>query len=155
MQATPEWMNSLTLQKQAVLLMALRGPDGLTKMHPTKYILQYLRAEVVKAAHKGRMLEINEHVPTMMTMRDVNGPGWLDAVRQFIEHADCLHHHYFMHFMHAVQVLGFEHPDGNSRQRWFDLHLKLCDVLHMQPESREQYEKRLGDFGRAFDEIIY
>ncbi len=36
-----DWISDLSLQQQAVLVLALRGPDGFPKQHPSKEVLYH------------------------------------------------------------------------------------------------------------------
>jgi hypothetical protein len=38
-----DWTRRLTLMQQAVLLTAVRGPDGVRRDHPTKLIIRFFR----------------------------------------------------------------------------------------------------------------
>jgi hypothetical protein len=157
----PAWVRHLTLQQQAVLALALRGPDGFPKFHPSKHILQYLRASIIKAAHLGRMLQPGEHIGSMMTLRGFDSPvfaggemSWSIALREFKQVEDELPIHYYTHIMHAAQVLGYKHPLELFRQRWFSFYLSCCDYHHVPPEQEEDMDARLSDFGRDQLEIL-
>lgn len=154
MQVTPDWMDKLPLMQQAVVLMAIRGPDAFAKMHACKPILWYYRACVLKAAHKGRMLEMGEHVPSLMTLRGIDESGWRNAVHDFFQVVDELPLHYFTHFMHGVQVLAYKHSDDDMKQRWLELYCKCCDYLHVPAEAENTMDHRLSDFGRPLETVI-
>jgi hypothetical protein len=40
---TQTWTHELTCMQQTVLLTAVRGPDGMGKYHPSKYMLRWFR----------------------------------------------------------------------------------------------------------------
>ena len=63
---------------------------------------------------------------------------------------DCANHdelpaHYTTHFMHAVEILGYKHPDAIIREFWHDFYLRLVHALHLWPETEAQLNSRLGD----------
>ena len=47
---TQEWTHSLSCMQQTVLLTAVRGPDGVAKYHPVKYLLRWYRRCVLLGA---------------------------------------------------------------------------------------------------------
>jgi hypothetical protein len=49
----PNWTGALSLQAQAVLVMALRGPDGFPKFHKSKDVLRRYRACLLRNAATG------------------------------------------------------------------------------------------------------
>lgn len=49
-----EWVQDLPLMQQAVLISAIRGPDGLHKHHVSKHVLYWLRRSSLISAFSGR-----------------------------------------------------------------------------------------------------
>jgi hypothetical protein len=140
----------LPLQQQSVLLLASRGPDGIAKFHPSKVIQRAYRATVFMAGRYGRMLRFGEKADTFMSL-EVFGSDtlWKQAVTDFFDHEDDLPHHFIMHLMHGVEILGYKHPDPMFRERWHGFYLRLVRDLHLTPETEAEMDKRLGDWGRA------
>ena len=52
-----------------------------------------------------------------------------------------------MHLVHAAQVVAFKHPDENIAARWLLFYIKMCDQMHMTPETVNEFDDRLNDFG--------
>jgi hypothetical protein len=73
---------------------------------------------------------------------------WGDAVQEFFDHADELPKHYLVHLMHGAEILGYKHPDTQIRRLWREFYLRAVEDLHLAPETEEQMDKRLGDWGR-------
>jgi hypothetical protein len=145
----PAWCRSLSLQQQSVLLLAGRGPDGIDKMHPAKRVHVAYRGCVFLAAKYGRELLWGERADGFMSLNIfADDDLWSDAVEHFLSHIDSLPHHYLMHLMHGVQILGFKHPDFRFRARWMDFYMRMVEDMHLEPESEEQMDKRLSDWGR-------
>ena len=148
----PEWFSTLTMQQQSVLLLASRGPDGVGKDHPCKRLVRVYRGTVFLAARYGRLLSLNYtdgEGDTFMDRRSLSDPiEWQGVVRDFLEVHDTLPHHYLMHLIHGIEILGYKTPDPGERRRWAVLYELFCDVLHMNPETEEQMDRRLGDWGR-------
>lgn len=154
MKLLPDWVETLPLQQQAVLVLALRGPDGFAKKHGSKPVLWFYRACVLKAAHKGRMLNHGDHVPTFMSMLAADAGTWQEQLRAFRDVEDELPLHYYTHLMHAAQILAYKHPDLAIRKRWHDFYAQCCDYLHVPEETCNAMDARLADFGRALNETI-
>lgn len=148
-----EWTHELSLMQQSVLLTAVRGPDGIPKYHPVKYLLRWYRRCILKSSFLGRVipnpcesdggsfLGASLEVPVLSDWRD----GMDSLVDQYLQATDELPHHFQMHFMHAVEIVGYKHPDATTRAWWHKTYLRLVHDLHLMPESLEQLDRRLGD----------
>jgi hypothetical protein len=126
-----EWVWSLPWRQQSVLLCSLRGCDGLTKNDPSKFIVRNIRAVVLKDADP-RNAFISRRTPLH------------EAVRLVAEDVDKYHVHFLMHMMHAAEIIGFKHPDGDVAQTWLDAYERLCAALHVNSEGALDLEERLG-----------
>jgi hypothetical protein len=149
----PLWCLSLPLQQQSVLLLASRGPDGISKNHPSKAVHIAYRGSIFLAAKYGRLLEWGEKADSFMSLDVFGGqfsePDWAYAVKMFFDFIDELPHHYLMHLMHGAQILGFKHPDARFRDRWIAFYLKMVEDMHLAPETESEMDRRLGDWGRS------
>lgn len=146
----PPWMESISLQQQSVILLALRGPDGVRKHHPAKIVHCAYRGTILRAAERGRFLHWGEEADTFMSMGDIADPErWNHAIRQFFHHVDELPHHYVAHLAHAAQIIGYCHPVHEVASAWKRFYERWCDDLHVTPETHEQMNERLGDWGQA------
>jgi hypothetical protein len=58
---------------------------------------------------------------------------------------DELPYHYTVHFMHAVEVLGYKHPNERIRAFWNGVYMRMVNCLHLFPETEEQMDGRLSD----------
>jgi hypothetical protein len=141
----PDWVSELSLQQQAVLVLALRGPDGFPKLHPVKDVLYRYRACLLKNAKTGQMLLPGQKLPSFM-WHDFN--GWDVILARFREIEDELPLHFYTHLMHGAQVLAYKHPSSAIRQMWYKFYKQCCDYLHTPVESRATMDERLNDFGR-------
>lgn len=53
--------------------------------------------------------------------------------------------HYYMHSVHACEIIGYKHPDPEIR-RWFhSAYQIMVDALHLKPESEAECDFRLRD----------
>jgi hypothetical protein len=66
-------------------------------------------------------------------------------VSQYLQCVDELPHHFQLHFMHAVEIIGLKHPDELIRMWWHGVYERLVHDLHLWPETEEQMDARLGD----------
>lgn len=145
----PLWCKQLSLQQQSVLFLAARGPDGVDKWHPAKEVIRYYRAEVMLAARFGKVMEDGMTGDSFMTMKGFDGRlSFNAAVRKYMECVDYIPHHYHMHLLHGVQVLGYKHPNDDHRQAWNAFYLLGCHDLHMTPETEVEMDRRLSDWNQ-------
>lgn len=160
----PDWISALPWQQQSVLLLASRGPDGIDKWHRCKRIVRVYRGTVFKAAKKGRTLNDDpscgegdsfmDRRPLRMLDNDTSGagesvPNWNDITKDFVECMDELPLHYFMHFMHGVEILGYKHPDPRERSLWHGFYLLIVNAMHLSPETEAAMDARLCDWNHV------
>lgn len=150
------WVMELTYMQQTVLLTAIRGADGMRKHHEAKPLMRWYRRCILVSAMDGRVL----HTPDEPGGGSFTGPipcgqvgqetvHWSvriqESVRNFLAARDEVPLHFYSHTMHAFEILGYKHPDEQTRQFWFDVYEKMCHALHLWPETHAQMGKRLGD----------
>lgn len=146
----PEWCRALSIQQQSVLFLAARGPDGVRKQHPCKAVVRAYRACVLKAASRRRLIRPDEPGDSFMDARPL-APGradvWYQEVQRYFDSVDELPHHYHLHLLHGAQILGDHHPDEHLRTLWGQFYMLGCADMHMTPETKEDMDFRLNDFG--------
>src|SRR5665213_3388169 len=54
--ATQDWVHTISIMQQSVLLSAIRGPDGIRKNHVAKFLLRWYRRCVLISAFDGKAL---------------------------------------------------------------------------------------------------
>lgn len=155
-----DWVCRLSFMQQTVLLTAIRGPDGVAKYHPTKFLLRWYRRCILLSALDGKVLthpaeagggsftgpayEIIEHLSECSS--DVLWQERMDRVlTMYLRSVDELPHHFQMHLMHAAEIIGFKHSDADIRCWWNRTYHRLVHDLHLWPETEEQLDIRLGD----------
>lgn len=152
---TQAWTHSLPMMQQTVLLTAIRGPDGIEKYGSVKMLLRWYRRCVLHSAMDGKTLD----TPYLLNGGSFTGPsfapgelhntGWEsnldDIVSGYMRTLDAIPHHFQIHFMHAVEILGYKHPDGRTRNWWHALYRRLVNDLHLHPETEPEMSARLGD----------
>lgn len=147
-----DWVHELPFMQQSVLIAAVRGPDGIKKDHPVKVLCRYLRRSFMLSAFDGTT-KWSPYEPgggsfTGPLKLDGLGPdeGHLDKfVGIYLRHVDELPHHFQLHLMHAAEILGYKHPDGDVRGFWNTFYQSVVKDAHLRPESCEAMNERLGD----------
>jgi hypothetical protein len=168
------WVTDLTYMQQSVLLTAVRGPDNYPKYGPTKYLLRWYRRCILLSSFAGRVIDnpwesdggsflgaslerrgttINAAPHYEYRPIDRSLFGWIDSIdvaldywaSEYIKELDSLPHHWQMHFMHSVEIVGYHHPDDAIRVWWFGVYCRLAHDMHLYPESADQMNRRLGD----------
>lgn len=148
--AQQDWVCRLTIMQQSVLFAAIRNADGVEKRHPSKGLLRWFRRCILLSAFDGRALtDPNEPGGGSFTgtLSNIDGYAWTlrQAADFFIDARDGMSLHYYAHAMHAFEIVGYKHPDQDIRQFWFGVYVRMCDALHMHPESDMEMDARLGD----------
>ncbi len=131
-----DWVLGLPgLRHQGVLLGAVRGCDILPKYGHAKTLTRYLRAMFLNA-HCGdprKAVSFIEVCPSAAHFEV--------TVKGFFEEYDMLPFHYVMHLAHAVEMVGYYHPKRGGP--WLLFYKKICKKLHVNPETKEELDKRL------------
>jgi hypothetical protein len=152
-----EWVCDLTMMQQSVLIAAVRGPDGIRKDHVAKLLLRWMRRCVLYSAMDRRVL-MN---PYDLGGGSFTGPSidyrspdldrgyWQEAmqnlVNDYLRAVDELPHHFQLHFMHAAEILGYKHPNGEIGEWWDRTYRRIANDAHLEPESEKRMDWRLGD----------
>ena len=135
-----DWVSILPFTQQAVLMCSMRGPDGLNKNHPAKYITQFIRGAVMKPAYPNFNRDDDYHPNGFMRF------DWQHFERDaqiFFDDVDQLPHHYYLHLIHACQIIGYSHPDDEIRLLFEHFYFYACQSFHMRPESKLELFERL------------
>lgn len=152
-----DWVCCLTFMQQSVLIAAIRGPDGISKDHFVKRLCRWLRRCVLLSAFDGVAIT-NPFYPgggsfTGPSVRaDIAFPSdwdWCEEmnnqVTEYLRYVDELPHHFQLHFMHAVEIIGYKHPDSKIRGWWYRTYCRLVNDMHLDIESERAMDHRLGD----------
>jgi hypothetical protein len=151
---TQSWAHAIPFMQQTVLLTAVRGPDGIAKYHPCKYLLRWFRRCTLVSSldHSNLMTPFEAGGGSFMGPsldRAVPQDDWhpdMDLlVGEYLRALDELPHHFQLHFMHAAEIVGYKHPDPEIRAWWLKTYLRLVHDMHLWPETEEQMDLRLGD----------
>ncbi|WP_267433826.1 hypothetical protein [Sphingomonas sp. GM_Shp_1] len=149
-----DWVSSLSFMQQTVLLTAVRGPDGVPKYGPTKMLLRWYRRCILLSAMDQAVLT----TPYAFGGGSFTGPSYgptnhahdweseMDVtVGQYLRELDAIPHHFQLHLLHAVEIVGYKHPVERIRNWWRLTYVRLVHDMHLWPETEEQLDRRLGD----------
>ena len=137
------WVTALTIQMQGTLVCALRGPDGVPRNDPAKALVRALRATVVNNA-KGLG-------PDDVFMGDGTGVCKPEEVELFFDNVDQYQHHWYLHFIHAAEIIGYTHPSDEIRRFWAAFYERAVEDLHLSPEDMDVMLRRLRKDGMIVD----
>lgn len=151
-----EWVEEIPLREQGVLVLALRGPDGVRKEHGAKNLVRAMRACVMNTGATGQPLVPGTNLPDdsfmqMFRVGHVDDGPWQEACIEFYRSWDEFNVHFLFHFAHAAAILGIRYSINNEnsteriRKRWWDLYLRCVHKCHCNPETPEQIINRLKD----------
>lgn len=150
MLAVQPWLGNLTVQQQTVLLLACRGFDGTVKHSSVKPFTRTIRAHVLIAATYGRPWTEEDGYNDFMTLDYIaHDRSWGAIGDDFFKEWDSFNVHAALHFLHAAEILGYKLPRLVYRERWNKFYKYTAkECLHMIPETEEQMDYRLNDWGR-------
>ena len=154
------WVHELTRMQQAVLLTAIRGPDGLPGKHAAKALLRWYRRCILVTAFEGTSFGKSlcdafapgggnftgpVGVEPALLVEDSASRCLDDALLEYLETVDELPHHFYLHFLHASEVLGYKHPVEGTREWWRRAYYRMVRKMHLTPETEAEMDSRLGD----------
>jgi hypothetical protein len=133
------WVFELPMRMQTVLMAATRGADGVPKEDKSKAIVRALRS----------ILFNNADLTNSFMKDDVTE----EQVEKFASDIDHYHVHFLMHLTHAIEIVGYKHPDNYVRGKWLTIYKRLCKSLHLNFETESQLDVRLGHTPEYLDEL--
>lgn len=151
--ATQDWLDGISIMQQSVLLSAIRGMDGMQKFHNAKHAIRFYRRCVLVSAFDGRPL-LNPYEGGGGSFTGPWPTNWSESLVQdaFMNSRDEMPLHYYGHFMHGAQIIGYKHPDKFAREFFNRLYVRMAHALHLWPESEHDMDKRLSDDPAGWEE---
>jgi hypothetical protein len=129
-----DWLAELTYKQQTVLLTAIRGCDGVGKEDISKKFVRKYRSIVLKNAAPG-------DGPDTFMKTNIGS----QEIESFVEHLDHYPMHWLFHFIHAVEIVGYKHPNREIANWSECLYKMIVSALHMRPETEKEMDIRLAD----------
>jgi len=148
-----DWLSEISTRQQGVLIIALRGPDGVRKEDAAKPLVRVMRAMVMNAGRTGKPVggEVWKDDPFMSLYWISDDDHWHEATKAFFEQWDSYNVHYLQHLMHAYAVAGIHYPEDQIRRRAWKFYERCCNKLHVFPEPPGNIVHRLRDGIREED----
>ena len=143
-----DWVQECSLRQQGVLVIALRGPDGVRKEDAAKPLVRTMRGLVMNAGRTGKPMERGVHweEDPFMTIYYIENPDRCkDVVKPFFDQWDSYNVHFLQHLLHAYAVAGMHYPDMDIRDRAWTFYERCCRKLHVHPETSRELAHRLRD----------
>ena len=125
-----------TLKMQTVLLTSFRGCDGAYKNDVGKVFTRIMRSTVLKNADP-----TTTFFPQYINVEE----AYSSQIEDFFNDMDHYPVHWFMHLLHAAEIVGYKCPDLDTKQFWRKFYLRGVHELHLSPESRVSLDERLKD----------
>lgn len=126
------WLEEIPIRMQSTLLLGLRGPD--THACPNvKAIGRWLRGLAFKPGNPANVREFMGAMPDRIVEK---GPA--------AKELEFCSQHYYSHLAHALEVVGYCHPDHAVAEHAHALFADMCALMHMPVESPSSFAKRLG-----------
>lgn len=142
-----DWVSALPFTQQAVLLVALRGPDGMPKETDAKPLIHYLRGTILHPAYPGYEQFAEGTIDGFM--RGDYYDNFTGIRDKFLMDLEKYPLHFITHLMHAAEIVGYKYRDDKDDDIdyvgacWQSLYVMMCRRLHLQPETKEQLDARL------------
>ena len=153
---TQDWVQNLSLMQQTVLIELTRGPDNIPKYHPSKFLIRFVRRCFLVSALDGEVID-NPYDPRGGSFTGpsfqlhTNKADWdwtpqmYDCVSNYLKSVDEMPHHYHLHLMHGIEILGYKHPKEFIRDFWHLTYFRFVNDMHLNIETEEEMDERLGD----------
>lgn len=129
-----EWVMELPLKMQSVLMTATRGPDDY-RHESIKVANRWVRSKLFYDADPNNPFIIkpgDTHITNRMLM---------SQLQRDLEYTTV---HYFGHFIHAFQIIGYKHPGAETRRHAEYVYIFCCkEILHLPTENRQELDVRL------------
>jgi hypothetical protein len=140
----------LPLREQGTLLTAVRGCD----LEPKEWTAD----GVVDSPGRRLTAWIRCAFMNPADVREVDVPGAFFQTQPPLPfHQSAFGHlplHWYTHVMHALEVIGWRHPDRAVADVALGLYLAMAEGLHLRGETREHMIERLSEDRIASGEIV-
>lgn len=146
-----DWAMDLPLRFQGTLLTAVRGCDDEPKTwtrtgvaySPGRRLTAYIRWCFMNPADP-REIDSEEGAFFMSIPPDDCKPSQFGHLPQ----------HWYSHVMHALEIIGYHHPDPKVGKSANLLYLKFVRNMHLNPETCEQQWERLTEDRIASNTVV-
>lgn len=128
------WLYYLPWKMQTVINQGLRAPDSIFSPK-IKIVGRWMRSVCLCNADKNH---------TFMCKK-IDLPTWEDLDNEF----NYLTIHFATHFLYALEIIGYKHPDPDVRKTAKTLYEGLVNLqMHLNIEREEDLDRRLADVSK-------
>jgi hypothetical protein len=137
-----DWVMELPLRYQGTLLTAVRGCDDEPK-HWTRTGVSYSQGRRITAFI--RYCFMNPADPREVGIEE--GAFFMPSPPSPFRPSEFGHlpQHWYAHIMHAIEIIGYHHPDYVIRQIAFYCYCEMAHSFHLNIETKEQLFTRLTE----------
>jgi len=137
-----DWVMELPLREQGTMLTCVRGCDLEPKIwvnrgvaySPGRRLTAFIRWCFMVPADL-REVDSQEGAFMMSFAPEPFKPSEFGHLPQ----------HWYSHVMHALEVIGYRHPDFEVRSTAYALYASMASNLHLPVETMENMTKRLSE----------
>lgn len=137
------WVTELGLRHQGVLLSAIRGCDSVPKDDPAKALIRCLRREILEPF-------CGDPQKCASFIESVKNDELVSRMNIVVGNFDHYPVHFILHLMHAAEIIGYCNPFLVVYDPWLNFYIKMCKKMHVNFETKDQLESRLGAEEDAF-----
>jgi hypothetical protein len=131
------WVGDLPWKMQTVLIQGLRAPDTHFCKN-TKIVCRWMRSMVLRNADKNH---------TFMCKKD-----GLPTPEDLENELNYCSMHCVTHFLYALEIIGYRHPDKEVRRIAYNLYKDLVwGIMHFNVEASNDLHRRLSDVDREIE----
>lgn len=142
-----DWVMKLPLRAQGTLLTGVRGCDLAPKSGEVIEDRGCSSGESSPERHLVAFLRFCFMVPA--DYREVDVPGaFFQSKPPCVWKPSMFGHypqHWYSHIMHCFEVIAMDCPDGMLAEQAADIYERLAFNMHLNTETREQYESRMNE----------
>jgi hypothetical protein len=144
------WVTQLQLREQGTLLTAVRGCDDEPKVwystgfadSPGRRLTGFIRWCFMNPADEREV--------------DVAGAFFQSTPPAPFRPSEFGHlpQHWYAHAMHALEIIGYRHPDVDTALTALELYNAMVENLHLNPETAHEMNVRLAEDRIALGNVV-
>jgi len=128
------WLYYLPWKMQTVVNQGLRAPDSAFAPK-IKIICRWMRSVCLSNADENHTFMCRKE--SLPSYEDIN------------HELNYLTLHFVTHFLYALEIIGYKHPDEEIKQTAFNLYKNVVELhMHFMVESEQRLNTRLADVSK-------